>query len=255
MKRLITAAILIPLIVWVTLASPIWVFLAVLAITGLLAYHEFDHIAAANGIARAGWPGMMTGLALLVAPNPAAVIILIALLGMTLAMRVNNLNAALPAGGAFALGVIYVFGSWRAAAELRAINPHWLMFAMLLSWVGDTAAFCVGKPLGRHKLAPHISPKKSWEGSAGSFAGAMLAGALYAHYFIPQASLAFALLLAAAGDVAGQFGDLAESALKRGAGLKDSGTLLPGHGGWLDRIDSSLFTVPVIYALVKFLPL
>jgi phosphatidate cytidylyltransferase len=251
MKRIATALILIPFIAWVTLASPQWVFFAVLAITGLLAYSEFDNIVASSGILRAGWPGMAAGLALLLAPNPAVVLVLIAMLGMALALRANNLAAALPAAGAFSLGVAYVFGAWRCAADLRAINPHWLLFAMLLSWAGDTAALYVGRPFGKHKMAPVISPAKSWEGAAGSVAGGMLVGGIYAHYLIPQEPLAQALLLAAAGNIAGQLGDLCESALKRGAGLKDSGTLLPGHGGWLDRIDSSLFSVPAVYALLK----
>ena len=251
MTRIITALLLIPFIAWVTLASPLWVFLAVLAITGLLAYFEFDHIAAAQGIARAGLPGMAAGLALLFAPNPAVVVVLIAMLGMTLALRVNNLAAAMPAAGAFTLGIVYIFGAWHCAADLRAINPHWLLFAMLLSWAGDIAALYIGRTFGKHKMAPRVSPAKSWEGAAGSVAGAMLVGGIYAHYLIPQAPLAEALALAAAGNIAGQLGDLCESALKRGAGVKDSGTLLPGHGGWLDRIDSSLFSVPVVYALLK----
>jgi phosphatidate cytidylyltransferase len=252
MMRIVTALILIPFIAWVTLAAPVWVFFAVLAITGLLAYREFDNIAAANGIARAGWPGMAAGLVLLLAPNADVVLVLIVMLGMALALRVNNLAAALPAAGAFAVGVIYVFGAWRCAADLRVLNPHWLLFAMLLSWAGDTAALYVGRTFGKHKMAPHVSPAKSWEGAAGSVAGGMLVGGIYAHYLIPQATLVQALALAAAGNMAGQLGDLCESAIKRGAGVKDSGTLLPGHGGWLDRIDSSLFSVPVVYALLKF---
>lgn len=251
MKRIITALLLIPFIAWVTLASPQWVFLAVLAITGLLAYSEFDHIAAAQGIAPAGLPGMAAGLALLFAPNTAIIVVLIAMLGMTLAMRVNNLTAAMPAAGAFILGIIYIFGAWHSAADLRAVNPHWLLFSMLLSWAGDIAALYIGRPFGKHKMAPRVSPAKSWEGAAGSVAGGMLVGGIYAHYLIPQAPLAEALALAAAGNIAGQLGDLCESALKRGAGIKDSGTLLPGHGGWLDRIDSSLFSVPTVYALLK----
>jgi phosphatidate cytidylyltransferase len=251
MTRIASALILIPFIAWVTLASPQWVFFAVLAITGLLAYSEFDNIVASSGILRAGWPGMAAGLVLLLAPNPAVVLVLVALLGMALALRVNNLAAALPSAGAFSLGVAYVFGAWRCAGDLRAINPHWLLFAMLLSWAGDTAAYYVGRSFGKHKMAPVVSPGKSSEGAAGSVAGAMLVGGIYAHYLIPQAPLAQALLLAAAGNIAGQLGDLCESALKRGGGVKDSGTLLPGHGGWLDRIDSSLFSVPAVYALLK----
>jgi phosphatidate cytidylyltransferase len=98
-----------------------------------------------------------------------------------------------------------------------------------------------------------VSPAKTWEGAVGSVAGGLLAGAVYAHYLIPSAPLFEVLLLAAAGNIAGQVGDLCESAMKRGAGVKDSGTTLPGHGGWLDRIDSSLFSIPVVYALVELL--
>ena len=250
MKRIITALLLIPFIAWVTLAAPLPVFLAVLAITGLLAYHEFDQIAAVQGIARAGWPGMAAGLALLFSPEPLVAVVLIAMLGLAMAMRVNNLAAAMPAAGAFALGVVYIFGAWRCAAELRAINHHWLLFAMVLSWAGDTLAFYVGRAFGKHKMAPRVSPAKTWEGAAGSVVGAMLVGGIYAHYLIPQVSLPEALALAVAGNVAGQVGDLCESALKRGAGVKDSGTLLPGHGGWLDRLDSSFFSVPAVYALL-----
>jgi phosphatidate cytidylyltransferase len=150
----------------------------------------------------------------------------------------------------FLLGVVYVYGPLVVAVYLRRWNPHWLMFALLLSWAGDTAAMYIGKAFGRHKLAPVVSPQKTWEGAAGSVAGALIAGGIYAHFLIPDTPLAIVLLLAVAGNIAGQLGDLAESALKRRAEVKDSGSSLPGHGGWLDRIDSMLFTVPVIYGLV-----
>lgn len=151
-------------------------------------------------------------------------------------------------------GIVYVFGPLACAILLRQVSPHWLMFALLLSWVGDTAALYAGKTWGRHKLAPVVSPNKTWEGAIASVAGAMLAAALYAHYLIPAAALWMALAVAAIGNIAGQFGDLAESALKRRAGVKDSGSSLPGHGGWLDRIDAMLFAVPVVYLLVSLLP-
>ena len=127
------------------------------------------------------------------------------------------------------------------------------MIALLVSWAGDTAALYVGRAFGRHKLAPRVSPSKTWEGSIGSVAGGVLAAAIYAHYLIPSAALWAVLAVGAAGNIAGQVGDLCESAFKRGAGMKDSGTTLPGHGGWLDRIDSSLFSIPVVYALLRVL--
>jgi phosphatidate cytidylyltransferase len=253
MKRLITALVLLPIVVGVILAGGEWAVTALLAITGLLAYYEFDQLAAGNGIARAGWLGMVAGLALLLAPDPGTVVVLIGLLGMALALRVRDLKDSMAGAGVFTLGVVYIFGAWRCARELHAISPHWLMFAVLVSWAGDTAALYIGKAFGRRKLAPRVSPMKTWEGAAGSLVGGVLAGGVYAHFFLAAAPLNMALLLAAAGNIAGQFGDLAKSAWKRGAGVKDSGTMLPGHGGWLDRIDASLFSVPVVYALLKFL--
>jgi phosphatidate cytidylyltransferase len=253
MKRIATALVLLPLVVWVVLFAPQWAFILVLAATGGISFYEFSQIAAANGIPGPGWLGMAAGFALLLAPQPHIVVVLVGFVGMLVAMRVRDLAQALPAAAAFLLGVVYIFGAWRCAMELRAIDANWLMFALLLSWAGDTAALYVGKAMGRHALAPRVSPAKTWEGAAGSVAGGLIAGLVYAHYLIPSAPVIQVLLLAAAGNIAGQIGDLCESAMKRGAGIKDSGTTLPGHGGWLDRIDSSLFSVPVVYALVKLL--
>jgi phosphatidate cytidylyltransferase len=248
MKRVATALILIPVVVWLVLQAPRWAFAAALAAVGLLAFHEFDRIASLQSVARAGWPGMAAGLVLLFAPDPFLVIALVALAAMTLALRVRDLAVALPSASVFLLGVVYIFGAWRCALGLREINPHWLMIALLVSWAGDTAALYVGRTLGRHKLAPRISPAKTWEGSVGSVAGAVIASSIYAHYLIPEQPTALVLAIAAAANLAGQAGDLCESAFKRGADVKDSGTMLPGHGGWLDRIDSTLFSVPVVYA-------
>ncbi len=253
MKRLATALVLVPVVVWVVLFAPDWALLAALVIIGFLAFQEFDHLAAENEIPRPGWPGMVAGLALLVAPEPLILAVLVVLAGMLLALRVPDLRLAMAASAAFVLGVLYIFGAWRCAFELHALNRHWLMFALLLNWAGDTAAMYAGRAFGRHPLAPRVSPSKTWEGAIASVIGGVLVGVLYTRYFLPSASTALVLLLAAAGNIAGQVGDLCESAMKRGAGVKDSGSSLPGHGGWLDRIDSTLFSVPVVYALLKFL--
>lgn len=254
MKRLVTAAVLIPAVTGLILAGPDWAFLAMLASVGLIAFHEYDQIASARGILPAGWPGMAAGLVLLLAPDPGIVVVLVAMAGMALALRTRELSNAMASAAVFTLGVVYIFGAWRCALELRAINRHWLMFALLASWAGDTAAFYVGRAFGRHKMAPRVSPAKSWEGAGGSVVGGVVACGVYAHYLLPSIPVGVALALAAAGNLAGQVGDLCESALKRGAGVKDSGSLLPGHGGWLDRIDASLFGVPVVYALLKAFP-
>jgi phosphatidate cytidylyltransferase len=251
MKRIATALVLVPVVVWVTLAGPDYIFKAVLAIVGLLAFHEFDQIAASNGFPKAGYAGMIAGLAFMLAPWPELTIVLIAIVSMSLAMRVGDLKDAMPASAVFVLGVVYIFGAWRSAVDLRAVNPHWLMFALLLSWVGDTAALYVGKSIGRHRMTPRVSPSKTWEGAAGSLVGGVIGGIVYAHYLIPAASITLVATAAALGNIAGQVGDLCESAMKRGAGVKDSGSSLPGHGGWLDRIDSSLFSIPMVWLVVR----
>jgi len=258
MTRILTALVLIPLVVWVVLAGPQWALLAIMAAVGLIAFHEFDTIAGAQGIAKSGGVGLAAGLILLFAPEPAWVVIgILAVVLMVVELRQVDFSKALPGAATALLGVVYIFGAWRSALALRAVDPpfgpHWLMIALLVSWAGDTAALYVGRSIGRHKLAPRVSPSKTWEGSIGSVVGGVLAAGVYAHYLIPSAPVWLVLAVAAAGNIAGQLGDLCESAFKRGAGVKDSGTTLPGHGGWLDRIDSSLFSIPVVYALLRVL--
>ncbi|HEY7337423.1 MAG TPA: phosphatidate cytidylyltransferase [Bryobacteraceae bacterium] len=259
MKRVATALILIPFIVWIVLWAPVWAFDAVLVASGCIAFYEFDQIASRSvrgdfGKRHSVIPGMLAGLALLFAPQPFLIAILIALAAMTMALLSADLKISLPAASVFALGVLYIFGAWRCAVGLRGINPHWLMIALLISWAGDTAALYVGRAIGRRKMAPMISPGKTWEGAAGSVAGAMTAAGMYGYFLIPSFPVWGVLGIAAVGNIAGQTGDLCESAFKRGAGVKDSGSTLPGHGGWLDRIDSSLFTIPVVYAILSFFP-
>src|SRR5579863_8399610 len=210
MKRIATALVLIPAVVWMVLAAPYWAFEAFAAAVGLIAFHEFDQIASKQGIARAGWQGMAAGLVLLLAPEPFIVAAILTLIALTLALRVPDLTAMLKSAAVFLIGVLYIFGAWRCAFGLREINPHWLMIALLVSWAGDTAALYVGRALGRHKLAPRVSPGKTWEGSLGSVAGAAIAAGVYAHYLIPEQSMTVVLAIAAMANVAGQAGDLCE---------------------------------------------
>jgi phosphatidate cytidylyltransferase len=251
MKRVLTALILTPFFVWVVLWSPRYAFLAVLSAVALLCYHEYSGIVAEYGIGKPGPASYAAGLILLLARyDPALLVTLIALLALGMSMGVPDLKKSLPHAAAVFFGVVYIFGAWRTAIFLRARSPYWLLFALAMNWIGDSAAYYVGRRLGRHKLAPRISPAKSWEGSIASTAASIAFAALYLPRLIPSVGMGQAVLLGAAGNVAGQIGDLAESAMKRGAGVKDSGHMLPGHGGWLDRVDSALFAMPVICALL-----
>jgi len=256
MRRILTAAVLAPIIVYVVLRSPDPVFLAVLTTVALLCFHEYSGIAAGYGVGKIGPFGYAAGLALLLIPQePALLLVIVALCALGLSLAEKDLRNSLPRAAALMLGLIYVFGAWRWAIPMRARNPYWLLFALALNWVGDMAAFAGGKTLGRHKLALRISPGKTWEGAVASMIGSMAFGFLYLHYLVPTIGAWQIVAVTAAGNIAGQIGDLAESSLKRGAGVKDSGTMLPGHGGWLDRVDSSLFALPVLYWLSQWLVL
>ncbi len=254
MKRIATAVVLIPIVVWIVLAAPQAAFQALLVIVGLLAFHEFDTIAAANGIERSGYLGMAAGLVLLFVPEPALpMVVVLAIVLMSWMLRARDLAKAMAGSGVALLGIVYIFGAWRAATAIREVDPNWLMIALLVSWAGDTAALYVGRSMGRRKLAPRVSPNKTWEGTIASVAGAMLAAVIYGIFLIPYASWLQVAAIAGVANIAGQLGDLCESAFKRGGNMKDSGTTLPGHGGWLDRIDSTLFSVPVTYVLLRWM--
>jgi len=251
MKRVATALLLIPIFLYLILWAPEWAFLATVAGVSVLCFREYASLAALHNVAKPGLFGYAAGLLVLFVPGKdAAFLALIAILAMALSLRVEDLAEALPSAAALLLGVLYVFGSLRCGIELHAISPYWLFFALSLNWVGDIAALYAGKLMGRHKLAPHVSPAKTWEGAAASVAASLIYGALYIPRLLNAPPLAEALALTAVANIAGQFGDLCESAMKRGAGVKDSGTWLPGHGGWLDRVDSSLFALPVVYFVV-----
>ena len=247
MKRILTASVMIPVVLYAVLGGIDWLFLLVLTAVAEICFDEYSMIAASREpVAYAAGLGIL----LLPAPWLGLFAVLFTLLMLSLAMRHDDLAAGFRRTAALVLGVLYIFGAWRTAILLRAMNPWWLAFGLVVSWIGDTGAYYVGRRYGRHKLAPRVSPKKTWEGSIASAAVSGIAGALALPRLIPGVGIGQALLLALAANVAGQVGDLAESAIKRGAGVKDSGTLLPGHGGLLDRVDSSMFALPVLYAIL-----
>jgi phosphatidate cytidylyltransferase len=255
MKRVFTAIALIPIVVYLVLWANFWLFLAVVSVVACLCYREYDAIASTYGYGTPGPLGYGAGLLLLVVHRDEWLLLTaVAMLVLALAMRDDDLTHSLPRAALRLMGVVYVFGAWKCAVLLRRdYNAHWLMFTLLVNWAGDIGAYYVGRSLGKHRLAERISPKKTWEGAAGSLlASALIAGA-YLMRFIGGTATAPALAVTLTANAAGQLGDLAESAIKRGANVKDSGSLLPGHGGMLDRVDSTLFALPVVYAYLRFL--
>ncbi|HXJ41241.1 MAG TPA: phosphatidate cytidylyltransferase [Bryobacteraceae bacterium] len=248
MKRVLTALVLVPVAVYSVLFAPWAIFLGVVLVFACTSFHEYA------AITRSFAPlGYVAGLLILIVPpgDLGALIFLTTLAVMCLPVFSASPESAVSRSTSLAVGILYIFGAWKCGILLHDIGPHWLMFALVVNWVGDTGAYYVGRRYGRHRLAPAISPGKSWEGAYASVASSVLFGVIYLPLAIHGMSYLKAALLSIGANVAGQIGDLAESAIKRSAGVKDSGTMLPGHGGMLDRLDSSLFAMPVLYAMLR----
>jgi phosphatidate cytidylyltransferase len=166
-------------------------------------------------------------------------------LGTLLLLSRTPLAEIIPALGILSFGIPYFALPIASLYLLRVADP-WLVFLLMaIVWLGDTAAYYVGSRYGRHKMAPVISPKKSWEGATASFAVALLSAGVWCWFRLGRLDPGI-LAVSAVTAVAAQIGDLVESMIKRGAGVKDSGSVLPGHGGLLDRMDAMLFAAPVL---------
>lgn len=137
--------------------------------------------------------------------------------------------------------------------KLLPDGTDWIFLTLTLTWFSDTGAYGVGRALGRHKLYPAISPGKSVEGALGGLGSSVLAAVLARAWYMPQLSLGDIVLIALPGGALGQLGDLVESMFKRAFGVKDSGWIIPGHGGLLDRIDALLFCIPYVYIYAKYI--
>jgi phosphatidate cytidylyltransferase len=203
-------------------------------------------------------------------PAIFVVITLPAFLALCAAMRSSDLRTAFPSAAYSVFGVFFVAVPLSCLALLHALGPLTVIFTFFAVWAGDIVAMYTGKAIGRHKMSPRVSPNKTWEGAIGSLVGSIVVCSVFAH-FVPwiarmthsnlpyeadqhQQVLNFQFVFAAAIllNIAAQLGDLVESLIKRGANVKDSGTMLPGHGGILDRIDALLFAAPVALILFEF---
>jgi phosphatidate cytidylyltransferase len=262
MRRVITAAILIPLVLLLLLKGSFPLLVVATALVAELATWEYTSIANAHGSCLPRLL-LLAGIAVLFAAtfaDSSLILPAIALSGLVLLVVCSfrsPLERVLPDTAFSVFGLLYC-GLTLATVPLVWVQPDGrskIVFLCCVVWSGDVAALYVGRSFGRTKLAPRISPNKSWQGTAGSLGGSLLIAALLValsrnlpsgtlHYSGP---LVYWLGLAAVLNVFAQVGDLVESAMKRGAGVKDSGGLLPGHGGILDRIDALLLAAPALW--------
>jgi phosphatidate cytidylyltransferase len=283
MKRVLTAAALIPVVLLIVFKAPWPVFDFVVAVIIIFTLREYLDVTEAFGIKPFRWLTYLSALLVVmgfVACNfpwlapwfLRGVFSLSAMAGLlTVAFGVpavfrKEMRTAVPASAMSAFGVFYIAVSLGLLIRLRHLSPneYLIIFILLSVWGGDIAAYYVGKNFGRHKLAPIVSPNKSWEGAIASAVASVGIAILVFHFhqvinawfttepetdLLDPGHLGLVPIigLGLVANIAAQLGDLFESALKRGAGVKDSGTLLPGHGGLLDRIDALLFAVPVVW--------
>jgi phosphatidate cytidylyltransferase len=288
LKRIATAAVLIPIVLALILRAPVWVLAIVAAVVALLTIHEFLKLTESYGVRPMSWPThlftavffltlvidaggetplLSTGKFLIVLAFAAAIVPFVFL---TRAMRGEDLRQGYPAAAASVFAFTYIALPMGMLVQLRQqwAGAFYLLYLLLVVWAGDIFAYFVGKSIGRHLMSPRISPKKTWEGAVASLAASVGVGwLLFAHaeqvssvllraglitrpgglFGLEQPAMGPIILLTIALNVAAQLGDLVESLIKRGAGVKDSGAILPGHGGMLDRIDALLFAAPLLW--------
>lgn len=283
MKRVLTAAVLIPVVLLIVLKAPWPFFVLAISAVVILTLREYLNVTEAYGIKPFRWMtyvvAILVVLTFTIYNFPWLIpwflrgvlfwfslwYLMPVIFGIPVVFR-KEMRMAVPAAAMSVFGVIYIAASLGLLIRLRHLPQaeYLIVFILFSVWGGDIAAYYVGKNIGRHKLAPVVSPNKSWEGAIASVVASVGIALLVFHFresinalftHEPDAptlapdhmGLIQVILLGVITNVAAQFGDLFESALKRGAGVKDSGTLLPGHGGLLDRIDALLFAVPVVW--------
>ena len=269
LKRIATAVVLIPVVLLLVLRAPVPVVALVTVAIALITVQEFLKLTESYGVQPLRLPTyIFVGLFFLLlaastagdAPQPSALKFLLEtafacalapFVFLTIAMRRAQMSGSYPAAAAASFAFVYIALPMGMLVQLRQqwAGAFWLLYLLLIVWAGDIFAYFVGRSLGRHLMAPRISPKKTWEGLAGSALLTVVAGAillptlLHGHWWQ-------GVITGIAAVAAAVFGDLAESMIKRDLDVKDMGSLLPGHGGILDRIDSLLACAPVVWLLL-----
>jgi len=307
MQRVITAIILMPLVILAVFRAPFWLYAVIIAVIATVCADEYLNLAAAHNLKplrllthvavlfvlgdyylsiaiRGLRPTGSTGWQMLRDPffQYEILLVLVSLMPfvfLVAAMKTEDLRQALPSAAVSYLALPYVgitLGFLLFTRGLISDGAFAIFFLLLVVWSGDICAYYVGRTIGRHRLAPRISPGKSWEGAAASIVGSMIVGTLILVYnraiaqrlydwnlLSGQSALAgkpqpepnaiwMAILVSISINAAAQLGDLVESMMKRGADIKDSGRLLPGHGGVLDRVDALLLASPVLWYYCSF---
>jgi phosphatidate cytidylyltransferase len=278
--RIFTALVLIPIVVALVWWGPAWLLAAVAALIAIVALLEFfdlgeriamrafrkwaivcaaglfyaqyslglvetHSVAQGYSIVRSAAGGVLSIEAVLLVFVFGVVVI-----GLATRWALHEVLPAIAISSAGLLFVILPFSFLVRINEISLVGRKLVLFTLCLVWAGDILAYFVGKGLGRVPMAPALSPNKTWEGALGNLLASLLVGVFFAKWL--QMEAAQMLVIAGLANIAGQMGDLIESAWKRGAAVKDSSNLLPGHGGALDRIDSLILASPIVWAAYQW---
>jgi phosphatidate cytidylyltransferase len=262
-KKILMGSFLVPPILFLIIIGPPAVLSLMVLVATFFGLREFYTLALpdARGIERLMGIGLGLILSFLVihgdfkAILPFFVVLLLLLSLLFLAIS-QNLPSTISSMGILLFGILYIGFLFPHVSLIRnmADGRAWVLFLIVTVWAGDIFAFLSGSLIGKHKLYPKISPNKTYEGLGGAIVGSILVALVYSHFFIPRMDVGICVLVAIGLTILGQLGDFTESMLKRSAQVKDSGSLIPGHGGMLDRMDSFLFSAPSFhYFLLYFL--
>jgi phosphatidate cytidylyltransferase len=256
LMRWITGIVAVPLLFVIVAYGSEAIFTALIIVATLLGMAEYNRMVFGSGVSREKCETIVVALLILLSAAGGDMTLLVTILSFAVmaALMFNLLRIRekgldiVPVGGVI-LGIMYIpllmshFILIRRAPE----GATWIFFILVLAFSGDISAYYVGRTMGRRKVLPQVSPGKTVEGTIGLVAGSIAGCLVFRQFFFPLLPAAHAAILGLVGSIIGQLGDLCESALKRTAGVKDSGVLLPGHGGILDRLDCLMFITPFVY--------
>jgi phosphatidate cytidylyltransferase len=261
-KKILVGSLLVPPILFLIIVGPPAVLSVMVLLATFFGLREFYVLALPNSKGIERWMGIGLGLILsflviygdLEAILPFLVLLFL-LLSLLFLVISQNLPSTISRMGTLLFGILYIGFLFPHVSLIRnmAEGRDRVLFLIVTIWAGDIFAFLSGSLFGRHKLYPKISPNKTYEGLGGAMGGSILVALIYSHFFIPRMDVGLCILLAIGLTILGQLGDFTESMLKRSAQVKDSGSLIPGHGGMLDRMDSFLFSAPFFYYFLLYL--
>ncbi len=254
--RELTALVLTPVAVWLIGWSPGYAFDAAVGLIAVLALHEFLSLGKRKGYDVPVVLCMLVTLFIIAAfilesvSVEMGMFVTLLIIPASYVFRSGDIEHALPSSAIAVMATMYVGMLSGSLIRLRndfPVGPKLVFFLVLVVWLGDAGAYYTGKKFGKHKMSPRISPKKTIEGGIGGVITSMITAVVIQLTFFHEIPLVHAITVGIVLSIAGMIGDLAESMWKRSAAVKDSGTLIPGHGGFLDRFDSILFTAPILY--------